>query len=147
MSDRWFTVETERAFADTNLFLRYLTNDVPTQADAVEQLLRRASAGEIVLVINSLVIAEIVWTLESYYGLARDSVKSKILAILNTPGLEAAEGDLLLQAISWYADKNIDFIDAFNAAWLLARGLTTAYTFDHKHFSRLEGIRVQVPGE
>jgi hypothetical protein len=30
----------ETAFADTNLFLRYLTNDVPEQADAVEGLLR-----------------------------------------------------------------------------------------------------------
>lgn len=139
-------VGAERVFADTNLFLRYLTNDVPAQADAVEQLLQRASAGEIVLVINSLVLAEIVWTLESYYGLARDGVKEKILAILNTPGLEAAEGDLLLQAISWYADKNIDFIDAVNAAWLMAQGLTVVYTFDQKHFSRLEGIQVQVPG-
>jgi predicted nucleic-acid-binding protein len=140
-------VKAEHVFADTNLFLRYLTNDIPAQADAVEQLIRRASAGEIVLVINSLVIAEIVWTLESYYGLTRDSVKDKILAILNTPGIEAAEGDLLLQAIFWYADKNIDFIDAFNAAWMLTQGLETTYTFDRKHFSRIEGIRVQVPGE
>jgi uncharacterized protein len=140
-------VRTERVFADTNLFLRYLTNDLPAQADAVERLLRRAAAGEIVLETNSLVIAEIVWTLESYYGLGRDSIKSKILAILNTPGLRAAEGDVVLQAISWYADKNVDFADAFNAAWLLAQGLTTAYTFDYKHFSRLEGITVQVPAE
>jgi len=140
-------VTTERVFADTNLFLRYLTNDVPTQADAVEQLLHRAAAGEIVLVINSLVIAEIVWTLESYYGLERDSIKTKILAILNTSGLEAADGDLLLRAISRYADKNVDFIDAFGAAWLLAQGMTTVYTFDRKHFSRIEGGTVQVPGE
>jgi uncharacterized protein len=142
----WPKVGAERVFADTNLFLRYLTDDVPAQADAVEELLRRASTGEIILVINSLVIAEIVWTLESYYGLPRDSIKSKVLAILNTPGLEAVEGDLLVQAIFWYADKNIDFVDAFNAAWLLTRGLTTAYTFDRKHYSRIEGIQVQVPG-
>jgi len=140
-------VEAERVFADTNLFLRYLTNDVPAQADAVERLLERASAGEIVLVINSLVIAEIVWALGSYYGLPREDVKEKILAVINTPGLEVAEGDLLLQAISWYADKNIDFVDALNAAWMLTQGLTLAYTFDHKHFSRVEGIRIQVPGE
>jgi uncharacterized protein len=140
-------VKPERVFADTNLFLRYLTNDLPAQADAVEELLRRASDGEIVLAINSLVIAEIVWTLESYYGLARDKIKDKILAILNTPGLEAAEGDLLLEAIFWYADKNIDFIDAFNAAWMCAEGLETTYTFDRKHFSRIEGIRIQVHGE
>jgi predicted nucleic-acid-binding protein len=147
MGERSLKVKPERIFADTNLFLRYLTNDIPAHADAVEQLLHRASDGDIVLVINSLVIAEIVWTLESYYGLARGSIKDKVLAILNTPGLEAAERDLLLQAIFWYADKNIDFIDAFNAVWLLAQGLTTTYTFDRKHFSRIEGIRVQVPGE
>ena len=140
-------VKPERIFADTNLFLRYLTNDVPAQADAVEELLRRASDGEIALVINSLVIAEIVWTLESYYGLSRNGIKDKILAILNTPGVEAGEGDLLLQAIFWYADKNVDFVDAFNAAWMFAEALETAYTFDRKHFSRIEGIRLQVPGE
>ncbi|MEJ5311503.1 MAG: PIN domain-containing protein [Anaerolineae bacterium] len=135
----------EHVFADTNLFLRYLTNDVPSQADAVEHLLQRAAAGDIVLVINSLVIAEIIWTLESYYGLGRDDIKDKILAIFNTPGLEVAEGELLLQAMLWYADKNIDFVDAFNAAWLLSRGLRTTYTFDRKHFSRIEGIKVLPP--
>jgi predicted nucleic-acid-binding protein len=147
MRERSLKVKPERVFADTNLFLRYLTNDVPVQADAVEQLLNRASDGEIVLVINSLVIAEIVWTLKSYYGLARGSIKDKVLAILNTPGIEAAEADLLLQAIFWYADKSIDFIDAFNAAWMLTQGLAITYTFDRKHLSRIEGIGVQVPGE
>lgn len=140
-------MEPEPVFADTNLFLRYLTNDVPTQADAVEELLGRAARGQIVLVINSMVIAEIVWTLGSYYGLARDAIKDKILAILNTPGIEVADSDLLLQAIAWYADRNVDFIDAFDGAWLLAQGLTVAYSFDRKHLSRIEGIQVRSPTE
>ena len=147
MRKRQPKVKAERVFADTNLFLRYLTDDVPAQADAVEKLLHRASAGDIILVTNSLVIAEIVWTLESYYGLARDDIKDKVLAIFNTSGLEVADGDLLLQAIFWYADKNIDFIDAFNAAWLLSQELTSIYTFDRKHFSRVEGITVLSPEE
>jgi uncharacterized protein len=58
-------VGSERLFADTNVFLRYLTNDVPEQADAVEHLLVRVMQGEIILNPNSLVIAEIVWTLDS----------------------------------------------------------------------------------
>jgi len=56
-----------------------------------------------------------------------------------------AEGELLLQAILWYADKNVDFIDAFNATWLLSQGLITTYTFDRKHFSRIEGVKVLTP--
>ena len=137
----------EQAFVDTNLFLRYLTNDIPAQADAVEQLLRRAAAGQVVLITTSLVIAEIVWTLESYYQLPKKDIQGKVLAILNTPGLEIAESDQLLQAMSWYVDQNVDFIDAFNAAWLLNQGLTTIYTFDRKHFSRLASLDVRMPGE
>ena len=140
-------MKVERVFADTNLFLRYLTDDVPAQADAVEAVLRRAAAGEIILVVNSLVIAEIVWTLESFYSLPRDEVQAKVLAILNTPGLEVADGPLVVRAILWYAEKNVDFADAYNAAWLLGQGIKTAYTFDRKHFARLEGIKALVPGE
>ncbi|MCZ7625587.1 MAG: type II toxin-antitoxin system VapC family toxin [Candidatus Methylomirabilis sp.] len=84
----------ERLFVDTNLFLRYLTNDVPEQADAVEQLLRRAAAGGLALVTNTLVMAEMVWTLEAFYQLPRSDIKEKVLTILNTPGLEVADGEL-----------------------------------------------------
>jgi predicted nucleic-acid-binding protein len=139
-------VKAERVFIDTNLFLRYLTNDVPTQADAVEALLQQAADREMILVTNSLVLAEIVWVLSSYYQRSRVDIRDKVLAVLNTPGLEVVDRDLILQAVAWFAEKNIDFIDAYNAAWLLAQDMNVAYTFDHVHFSRIEGITVQVPG-
>ncbi len=67
-------------------------------------------------------------------------------AILNTPGLEVADGELVLQAVSDYVDSNVDFIDAYNGAWILSHGLESIYTFDRRHFSRLEGIVVLGPG-
>ena len=137
----------EQIFADTNLFLRYLTNDIPEQADAFEQILRRASNGELSLITNSLVVAEIVWTLESFYHLSKEAVQSRVLAILNTPGLEITDGETILKAILWYSDKNVDFIDAFNAAWMLGHGITKACTFDRKHYSRFEGLQTMVPGD
>ncbi len=136
----------ERVFADTSLLLRFLTNDVPEQADAVEEILARAAAGDVVLVTTSLVVAEIVWTLESFYRVPCEDIQEKVLAILNTTGLEVENAALVLQAIIWYVDKNVDFIDACNAAWLLDHDLKVAYTFDRKHFARVEGIEVRVPG-
>jgi uncharacterized protein len=138
-------VNSQQVFIDTNLFIRFLTNDIPDQADAVENLLRRAVSGEYMLVTNSMVVAEIVWTLESSYHLPKTEIKDKVLAIVNTPGLDIPEDDLISQAITWYAEKNVDFIDAFNAAWLLKQGLTTACTFDRKHFARFEGLTVLTP--
>ena len=140
-------MKAEPFFADTNLFLRYLTNDVPEQAGAVEALLRQAAQGEFALVTNSLVIAEIVWTLESYYGLSRPEIQQRVLAILNTPGLEIADREILFRAILWYVEKNVDFIDACNAAWMVAQGIANVYTFDQKHFGRFEGVSVHMPGE
>jgi predicted nucleic-acid-binding protein len=138
-------METERMFVDTNLFLRYLTNDVSEQADAVEELLYKAAAGNVTLVTNSVVMAEIVWTLESFYQLERKDIREKIVAILNTAGLTVIEGDLVLQAITGYVEKNVEFIDAYNAAWMLSRGITEVYTFNRKHFKRFDGINVHIP--
>ncbi len=140
-------MDAEKVFADTNLFLRYLTNDVPAQADAVESLLRRAGQKQIKLITTSLVIAEIVWTLESFYNLPREDIQSKIFAILHTPGLQVTDSDLISNAVDWYAEKNVDFIDAYNAAWMLREGVGKAYTFDKKHFSRFQEITVEVPGK
>jgi len=138
-------METETVFADTNLFLRYLTNDVPAQADLVESLLHRAAKGKVNLVTTSMVIAEIVWTLESYYELDKKEIQAMILGILNTDGLEVIDSDLILQAIVHYTDKNVDFIDAFNAAWMDKNDVDKIYTFDQKHFNRFEKIVAELP--
>lgn len=138
-------MDAETVFADTNLFLRYLTNDVPDQADLVESLLQRAAKGKANLVTTSMVIAEIAWTLESYYELDKKEIQTMVLGILNTDGLDVIDSDLVLQAIVPYADKNVDFIDAFNAAWMVKNDVGKIYTFDHKHFNRFEGITVELP--
>ena len=70
------------AFIDTNVLLRYLLDDVPEQADAVESLLLKATRGELTLHANALVLAEIVWTCESYYHLPKHDIKDMLLMIL-----------------------------------------------------------------
>lgn len=133
-------------FVDTNVFLRYLTNDIPEQADAVETLFKSAARGERLLVTTPLVVAEIVWTLQSYYHLPRERIKTAVVGILGTPGLDVDDDHIVLQAIIWYDEKNVDFIDAFHAAWLEVRGIKVAHTFDSRHFNRFEHLSVRVPG-
>ena len=89
---------TREAFIDTNLLLRFLLNNLPQQADAVEDLLKRAAAGSVILTTNVMVIAELVWTCESFYKLSKQEIRDKVVMILNTPGLRVENHDLLLQA-------------------------------------------------
>jgi predicted nucleic-acid-binding protein len=134
-------------FVDTNVFLRFLTEDVPEQAQEVERLLQHAAAGGIALSTSILVVAEIIWTLESYYELPREEIGDKALAILNTPGSKVENANTIALAVSVYVDKNIDFIDACNAPWARENDLDQVLPFDTKHFSRVEGIRAKTPEE
>lgn len=134
------------AFVDTNFFLRFLLNDIPEQSRAIEEILQQAAAGKQKLWANPLVIAEIVWTCESYYELPKNEIKEKVLMILNTPGLEIEDRDLVAEAVIHYAEKNIDFIDAYNACWMRDREVQDIYTFDKKHYKRLNWVKYHIPG-
>lgn len=135
-------------FVDTNILLRYLLDDIPEQADAAEAVIKAATEGKLALQTNVMVIAELVWTCESYYGLPKKEIRDKALMILNTPGFEVEDKDLIAEAILLYVDRNVDFIDAYNGCWMKAQGTTQVYTFDESHYRRLEmeGIKTLVPG-
>lgn len=43
------------------------------------------------------------------------------------------------KALKDFAERNVDYIDAYLAAYAKVNGPETVYTLDKKHFSRLEG--------
>jgi predicted nucleic acid-binding protein len=134
--------EGDPLFVDTNVFLRFLTNDVPDQASAVETLFTQAAAGEVKLVTNTLVVAEIVWVLESYYHLARAEVQERAMAVAHMDGLLLPELETVTDALMAFAESNVDFVDAYNACWMRQHGLYHVATFDKKHYSRFDGVAV-----
>lgn len=132
-------------FVDTNVFLRFLTNDDPVKAKRSETLFRDAIKGKITLVTSLLVLAEIIWTLESFYELEKQDIASKLERILNTPNLECAEASLILNALDFYVHENIDFVDAYNGLYMKKQGLAKVYTYDRKHFARLGWLEAVEP--
>ena len=70
--------KSKEAFVDTNVLLHYLLDDIPEQADVVESPLKGATAGKLTLWINALVIAELVWTCESYYELPKEEIRGNL---------------------------------------------------------------------
>ncbi len=133
------------AFVDTNVFIRYLTNDDREKADRVETLLSRAAKGEIRLVTTELVMAEVVWVLESSYGLKNADIAPMIRAILATPGIEVVNGSLVGKALDHYQSRNIDFVDGYVAALMESRRITDVFSFDRKHMTRIAGLSTREP--
>ena len=133
-------------FVDTNVFLRFLVNDDPEKAAACEMLFRRAVTGEESLFTTDMVMAEIVWVLESYYELSKSDVREKIEKILNTKNLECPNREIIITALAAYEEKNIDYIDAYNASILKMKGIDEVYSYD-RHYDRINWIKRIEPGE
>lgn len=127
-------------FVDTNIFLRFLTNDEPKKADEIEKIFRKCLEGEIKLYTSVLVIAEIIWTLESYYKFPKEEISFKIEILLNTPGLEIESKELLTESLILYQRKNIDFIDSSNAIYMQYLNLKSLYSYD-KHFDKISDLK------
>ena len=127
-------------FIDTNLFIRYLTNDDSKKADRVDRLLEQAANRKIKLLTAEIVLAEVVWVLESFYHLKRVRIAEMLKAILSTPGLEVLNGRVVENALQYYSLQNIDFVDAYIVALMQKHKITGIYSFDKKHLDRITHV-------
>ncbi len=131
-------------FIDTNLFIRYFTRDDEKKAQKVLALLKRVEKNEEKIITSSFVIFETIFTLESFYKVQKKEIKELMLPILNLKGLKFLNKGIYLQALDIYAKENISFTDAFNAAFILERGIKEIYSYD-KDFDKIEGIKRIIP--
>lgn len=137
--------EQKKAVIDTNLLVRYLTEDDPQKAKAVDNLLNKAEKNEIRIFIPSIVIAELVWVLESFYKMDADPIAELVEAVLNTPGVEVTEKSIIASSLKLYRTKSRDFIDTWISEFARDRGIKYIYTFDKKHFKGIDGIVIRSP--
>jgi predicted nucleic acid-binding protein len=132
----------EPVFVDTNVFLRFFVRDVENLYERARVLFEKAEAGKIKLETNELVIAEIVWVLESFYGFTRKEISEVLLTLLASRNLKIAGHAKISHAVELYASGNMDFIDAYNIAYMRAKEYSKVATFDSRHFKKVEGISI-----
>ena len=131
-------------FMDTNILLRYFTRDDEEKAQRVLQLLLRVERGEEKAITSSLVIFETVFTLQKFYKVSRMHIKDLILPLIALKGLQLPDKHIYQRAFDLYISKNISFADAYNAAYMIAKGVPHVYSWD-RDFDKIDGIIRQEP--
>lgn len=102
--------------------------------------MRRAAAGELLLLIPVVVLAEVVWVLRSaHYGYEPARIASELRELITAEGISMEGGDDVLEALGLMNEHNGDFADAYLAAVARRRGEPVA-TLD-VDFRRL-GVRL-----
>jgi len=99
---------------DTNILIRFFTNDSKVMAHKAETLLKNAKKNE--LVISDVIIAEIVWVLESFYQLPKNEIIEKLQGLLSLDKFDINR-NLLFKTIEYYENSNISYTDAYLLAF------------------------------
>jgi predicted nucleic acid-binding protein len=114
------------AFLDTNVLIRHLTGDPPAQARRATAFLERAEE----LLLPDLIVAEVVYVLESFYELKPKRVTEVVRAVIAFTAVVVVDEALLLRALEVYEVERIDFAEAYLVASAEASGIKSIASFD-----------------
>ena len=101
---------------DANVLVRFLVQDVPEQAKAAAKLVALAESGDLVLVVDPMIIAETVYVLTSFYKQPREAVANALLSFVQAEGVAAVDPSRLVDALLRFKRTPVDFADAWLAA-------------------------------
>jgi predicted nucleic-acid-binding protein len=115
---------------DTNILVRYLTQDDPEQTKKVNLEIAALTAQGISFYITSIVMCELVWVLESAYEYSREEIATALDKILQTQQFRFENKTLMLSALTDYRAGKGDFSDYLAGQTGKQAGCTETLTFD-----------------
>ena len=116
---------------DTNIIVRYITQDDPNQFARARDLIR----GTLCYVPDT-VILETVWVLKSIYGNAAGDIVTKLSGFFGLPTIRVSDPKRLKRALTWYT-QGMGFADALHLS--SCQHLSHLKTFDRQFIKRAAG--------
>ncbi len=127
---------------DTNVLVRFLTQDDPVQARLAGDVIAGLTAARRGFLAREVVV-ETVWVLERAYRFGRGEIARALTALLEAEEIEVEEADRVGAALAAYAKGGAGFSDHMIRLAAAARGCGEVVTFD-AGFARSPGVRLLV---
>lgn len=127
---------------DTNVLVRYITNDDKEQFILAETLLDNYAGQEKSIFINNIVLCELVWVLSKAYKYKKDQILKTIKLLLSSIEFKFENHELAFLAAIEYETAEADFSDILIGLVNHNIGCSTTYSFDQnalksKYFKKL----------
>ena len=103
-----------------------------------------ALAGENVLLLSDVVLAECVYVLESFYEVARPRVAELMRSAIALTTIQTIDPPTLLRALEVYEVNRLDFAEAYLVAQAEATGVKEVLLFD-RSIDRVDTVTRREP--
>jgi predicted nucleic-acid-binding protein len=114
---------------DTNVIVRYLTHDEPTQTVAAVRLMDSLSSDSPGF-LSLIVIAELVWVLEGSYRFKKNEIEQVLETLLRSKELAVERAEIVMQALRKFNAGDADFADCLIERCSHAAECQYTVTFD-----------------
>lgn len=117
---------------DSNVLVRYLTQDDPGQSKKANQLVEDALRAGEMLYLNHVVVCELNWVLTRAYGYGRPQLADAVDKILSAAQFEFEDKNSLWRALESFRQSGADFADCLIGVKNAAVGCGATLTFDKR---------------
>jgi predicted nucleic-acid-binding protein len=117
---------------DTNVLVRYLTQDDRAQAKKADALVAETTAARQKCVIGPIVLCELVWVLRDAYDTPKNDLVTTLDRILATKQFEILDKDRVHEALDAYRKGRGDFADYLIGTTNRHAGCLETVTFDRR---------------
>lgn len=118
------------ASLDTNVLVRYFTQDDPVQYPLAKRFIDNSVTTFGVISVPITVILETEWVLRSRYKFDKTKIIDVFNHLLDTATLEIDESDALMYGLLLYQNAKADFADCLHTAIAFKKDKTPFYSFD-----------------
>ncbi|MDN8035779.1 PIN domain-containing protein [Burkholderia vietnamiensis] len=125
---------------DTNVLVRWLTNDDVEQVARIHELFSAAAGQSEAFYVPVTVMLELEWVLRSRYRFDRPQILTALTALLETRELSFEAEGALERALHLYREHGGDFADCLHVGQSGAAGRAPLLTFDQRA-ARLPGAQ------
>jgi predicted nucleic-acid-binding protein len=126
---------------DTNILVRYLTQDDRLQSAKANAIIERRLTEETPGFVSIVVMVETVWVLDRAYGLSAQKIAAAVERVLQTDVLVIENEQEVFTAMIALKEGQGSFADSVIAELGLKAGCSCTLTFDHKA-ARLRGFEL-----
>ena len=124
---------------DTNVLVRYITQDDPDQARIVTNFLESRCSQKSPCFINHIVLCELVWVLRRCYQVDNKQALAIIEQILRTVQLQVQEPQVVWSALKMAKSGKADFADCLISMINRSEGCKFTITLD-QNAAKIKGM-------
>jgi predicted nucleic-acid-binding protein len=115
---------------DTNVLIRFLTQDRETKYIKLYTFFESLELGEMRAELKLIVLFQVLFVLKSFYRVPKEQIAAGLMDLLKYKGITIKEKNIVQRALELWRQENVEIVDCYLVACLEKDTQNILYSYD-----------------